>query len=73
MTSLIPQRSPAGMLQAMELAIRSHCLSSVATQRLAPKAWPELTKGLYRLCKFLSSITSTCSIQVTCRDAFNLY
>lgn len=60
----IPQRSPAGMLLAIELARRSHCLSNVATQRLAPKARPELTRVLYMLCTALSS-TSTCSIHVT--------
>jgi len=39
----IPPMLLWGMFVAIELARRSHCLSKDATQRLAPKARPELT------------------------------
>jgi len=45
----LPPPSPAGMLLAITLASRSHCRSKVETQRFAPNARPELTKGLYML------------------------
>lgn len=49
---------------AIELARRSHCRSKTATQRLAPKARPELTSGLYKSWTALSS-TSMCSTHIT--------
>jgi len=39
----IPPMLAGGMFVAIALARRSHCLPNDATQRLAPKARPELT------------------------------
>lgn len=43
---ILPPTSTVGIFVAIALASLSHCLSKVATQRLAPNACPELTSCL---------------------------